>query len=67
MRELTSKELTLVSGGIVNELFGITQVARGLTAFSVAGAAVGAFSAGYWLGTRIYGSSGFQSLLLKLH
>ena len=55
MRELTKTELACVSGGaVVDNLFGISQIGRGLTAFSAAGALAGSFYAGYELGTWIY-------------
>ena len=67
MRELTKTELTRVSGAVVNELFGITQIARGLTFGTVAGALAGSFTVGWQVGTAIYGSRGYQALLYKLH
>lgn len=54
MRELTQSEIAQVSGGLVDELFGISQIGRGLTAFSVAGAVSGSFMAGYAVGTWAY-------------
>jgi bacteriocin-like protein len=54
MRELTKSEMEQVSGGLIDELFGITQIGRGLTAFSVAGALAGSFTAGYAVGTWAY-------------
>lgn len=49
MHELTANEVNSVSGGVI----AITGIAEGLEAFGVGSALVGAFSAGYWVGTQI--------------
>lgn len=67
MRKLTTTEIGSVSGGIVEELYGITQIGRGLTLGSVVGAAAGAFALGWQIGTWIYGTRGYQALLMKLN
>jgi hypothetical protein len=57
MRQLASEELDQVSGGVSEiTILGmtITGIPEGLALMAVGGALIGAFSAGYLVGTALY-------------